>query len=188
MRLAIWLVLTVLPIIGLTQLPNDYEAELEMATLAEQYRLEVTTTTNTLPLPSTTTTTVQGVPSSLFIVDPTIPGQSHAVCAGWWDTAIATGWEPALLPVLDQVMFNESRCQPDAHRSNSTGCSGDYGLLQINWGIWGSKIRELGYTCDDLFVPAVNLIVGRWIVYAEAIKTRHKCGFSPWYMSGNYCK
>lgn len=100
------------------------------------------------------------------------------------------GWEEEHLETLGEIAEKESGCNPLAHRTSTDGstCSGDYGLLQINWTAHGQRIEALGYSCKDLYTPAVNLLVARWIVYEQAIQAGYRCGFQPWYSSGDYCK
>lgn len=91
------------------------------------------------------------------------------------------GWPDELLPTLGRVMWNESRCQPDAISPTN-----DYGLVQVNWATWSQVVRDLGYTKESLLVPAVNLLIGR-LIYQTALDAGYRCGWSPWYMSGDYC-
>ena len=103
----------------------------------------------------------------------------HARCEQWFGHAIAMGWEIDDLPTLDEVMWNESRCQPDAKSD-----TGDHGLTQINWRTWAPLVMELGYEKADLYNPAVNLLIARQI-YEDADR-RGWCPWKPWYMSGDY--
>jgi hypothetical protein len=102
-----------------------------------------------------------------------------AHCEQWFGHAIAMGWELDDLSVLDQVMWNESRCDP-TQKSDT----GDHGLTQINWRTWAPLVMELGYEKADLYHPAVNLLIARQI-YEDADR-RGWCPWKPWYMSGNY--
>ena len=101
-----------------------------------------------------------------------------AHCEQWFGHAIAMGWELDQLPVLDEVMWNESRCQADATNG------ADHGLTQINWRTWAPLVMELGYEKADLYHPAVNLLIARQI-YEDADR-RGWCPWKPWYMSGDY--
>ena len=103
-------------------------------------------------------------------------------CVEWWSTAMRMGWPEHLLPTLGEVMWNESRCQSDAHNKRS----GDYGLTQINWGYHDQRTHSFGYTKLDLFVPAVNLMIA-YDIYLDALATSPDCGWWPWKASGNYC-
>jgi len=102
-----------------------------------------------------------------------------AHCEQWFGHAIAMGWKVEDLPVLDEVMWNESRCDP-TQKSDS----GDHGLTQINWRTWAPLVMELGYEKADLYHPAVNLLIARQI-YEDADR-RGWCPWKPWYMSGEY--
>ena len=102
-----------------------------------------------------------------------------AHCEQWFGHAIAMGWERDELPVLDQVMWNESRCDPTQKSE-----TGDHGLTQINWRTWAPLVMELGYEKADLYHPAVNLLIARQI-YEDAAN-RGWCPWKPWYMSGEY--
>lgn len=103
-------------------------------------------------------------------------------CLEWWSTAVRMGWPEHLLPTLGEVMWNESRCQADAHNKRS----GDYGLTQINWGYHDQRTHSFGYTKLDLFVPAVNLMIA-YDIYLDALSTSPDCGWWPWKASGDYC-
>lgn len=131
----------------------------------------VTATTPVATAPATTTTALVSEPVA---VPP-------ARCGEWWPTARSMGWPEELLPTLDDVMWNESRCQPDVISPTN-----DYGLVQVNWATWSHVVRDLGYNREHLLVPAVNLLIGR-LIYQTALDAGYRCGWSPWYMSGNYC-
>lgn len=104
-------------------------------------------------------------------------------CVEWWSTAMRMGWPEHLLPTLGEVMWNESRCQSDAHNKRSD----DLGLTQVNWGYHDQRTHSLGYTKYDLFVPAVNLMIA-YDIYLDALETSPNCGWWPWKASGDYCK
>jgi len=38
--------------------------------------------------------------------------------------------------------------------------NGGYGLMQIQWSVWGDMISAHGFERDDLFDPSVNINVG----------------------------
>ena len=90
------------------------------------------------------------------------------------------GWPDELLPILDEVMWRESRCTPDATNG------ADHGLVQVNWSTWRPLVERFGYTKADLYVPAVNLFIGR-LIYNAAVVSGYRCPWSPWASSGNYC-
>lgn len=74
---------------------------------------------------------------------PTVYVDPGASCGEWWPLAVELGWPEPELPVLDAVMFCESRCEPRAYNR-----SGATGLMQI-MGFW--------HHGRDAFDPAVNL-------------------------------
>ena len=47
--------------------------------------------------------------------------------------------------------------------------------------------KGLGYTKQSLYVPAINLLIGR-LIYQAAVDSNYRCPWSPWSASGNYCK
>ena len=76
-----------------------------------------TTTTVRLHMVATSTTTT----TTVAAVDPptttsTVPISEHALCPQWWQTAYLVGWPLEELPHLDDIIWRESRCLPDAHR------------------------------------------------------------------------
>ena len=141
----------------------------------------VVVATPAVPQASPTTTTAVAAPARPFTTVPntstsTIPASAR--CAEWWGFA-AIYFEPEELEVVDRIMWNESRCQPDA-----ISRTGDYGLMQINWSVWGDTINSQGFYREDLLNPAVNLMWGYLIAHeAERIGW---CTWQPWYMSGEY--
>lgn len=182
----LWAILTAIPLFGIAQLPPEYLHDIETLPAAEPlvpattvYAPATTSTSST----STTERTAVDVEVSPTTKGPTATSAAAdgARCPTWWDTARAMGWPEDSLPILDEVMWNESRCQPDV-----ISATNDYGLLQINWATWSHMVRDIGYTKQDLLVPAVNLLIGR-LVYQIAADAGYRCGFSPWYMSGDYC-
>jgi len=178
MKLALFVILTLLPLGWLTKdMPSEYELMVEYSTLATWPPTTTTTATTTTEAPRTAAT----VAVTTTTGTPGLPVADGAKCPAWWDTARSMGWPEHEMGTLDRVMWNESRCQPDAVSSTR-----DYGLTQINWATWSHLVRELGYTREHLLVPAVNLLVAR-IVYQVAADAGYRCGFSPWYMSGDYC-
>jgi len=164
--------------------PNNYshDALLPTTTAAANISTTGAVVVATSPAPQATPTTSITVTATTRLPS-TVPTTSIALppdarCSEWWVFA-ATWWPDDELATLDRVMWNESRCQPDAiSRTN------DYGLLQINWATWSTFVTELGYTRDQLLNPAVNLLVGR-LIALEAEKLGW-CTFQPWHMSGGY--
>jgi len=128
---------------------------------------------------------VQTSTSEVTVPATTLPSVSvgwNGKCVKWWSTAVRMGWPEELLPTLGEVMWNESRCQSDAHNTGS----GDYGLTQINWGYHAQRTAQFGFSRNDLFVPAVNLMIA-YDIYIDALETSPSCGWWPWKASGNYC-
>ena len=91
----------------------------------------------------------------------------------------AVYFEPDELPIVDRIMWNESRCQPDV-----VSKSDDPGLMQINWPIWGDTLNSQGFYREDLFNPAVNL-QWAWLIANEAERLGW-CRWQPWSASGTY--
>ena len=83
------------------------------------------------------------------------------------------------LPIVDEIMWRESRCLPDV-----VSKSDDLGLMQINWPIWADTINSQGFYRDDLFNPAVNL-QWAWLIANEAERLGW-CRWQPWSASGTY--
>lgn len=178
MKLILFVVLTLVPLGFLTKdIPSEAELVAEYATLATFPPAPTSTTTTTTEAPRTAlTVAVTTMPSTTVY----LPVADGAKCPAWWDTAVSMGWPAELLPTLDRVMWNESRCQPDATNG------ADHGLVQVNWATWQHLVKGLGYTKQSLYVPAINLLVGR-LIYQAAVDANYRCPWSPWYMSGDYC-
>lgn len=115
--------------------------------------------------PATTTTTTTSTTTSTSTTTTTMPAHEHPECAEWLNLAIGLGWQAGNLPMLERVMWRESRCQP--HQLNATDPNGgSLGLTQVNrfWCL-PSRYYPDGYlqahgvlnTCDDLFNPTINL-------------------------------
>jgi len=100
-------------------------------------------------------------------------------CPGLEPFAEFAGWPRDRWPLLDRIIWAESRCQ-NVDRLSPTGRPIDRGLLQINQ-IHRDTLEALGIDWDDLLDPATNLLAGR-IVAERAEKWSGWCG--PWYMSG----
>lgn len=137
--------------------------------------------TSSTTVPATATTPAATAPATTTTATAPADIPEGGLCSEWWPTARSMGWPDELLPTLGQVMWNESRCQPDVISPTK-----DYGLVQINWAAHGDTVTALGYTREHLLVPAVNLLIGR-LVYQQAVDAGRACGFQPWYMSGDYC-
>lgn len=102
----------------------------------------------------------------------------------WWSLALSIGFTAEQMPILDRIMFVESRCDPmQVNETDPNG--GSLSLTQINrfWCL-PSRYYPDGYlqhigvltTCDDLFVPEINLRAALALVeYSRSV------GLSDWY-------
>lgn len=139
----------------------------------------VESTTTTVASTTTTEPHVEGGQEPRYDL-PVLAGIENALCPEWWHLAVDVGWTVEQLPTLDLVMWNEARCQEDVvSRTN------DYGLVQVNRGVWKTVVEEHGWTMDDLLIARNGLAMGL-IVY-NAAEDMGWCGWSPWFMSGDYC-
>ena len=195
MRLVITFAICAGSFFGLSKLPSEAELEQQMSDITDGFQAEIvaswnSTTTTTTGYTSTTSATAPTKNVSSGSIPTSTMSPRDFVCGSWSGSARSMGWSEEHLETLGQIAQAESGCNPLAHRTDTDGstCSGDYGLLQINWTAWGERITALGYSCEDLYTPAVNLLVARWIVYEQAIQAGYRCGFQPWYSSGDYCK
>jgi hypothetical protein len=156
------------------------------ATSIEQVQPASSFTVSSVPATSPSDeNSVQTSTSEVTVTATTLPSVSigwNGKCVEWWSTAVRMGWPEELLPTLGEVMWNESRCQSDAHNTGS----GDYGLTQINWGYHAQRTAQFGFSRNDLYVPAVNLMIA-YDIYLDALETSPSCGWWPWNASGNYC-
>jgi hypothetical protein len=120
-----------------------------------------TTTTQVVTTTSTTTTTT------------TIPAGDWS-CPDWLTLAIEVGFAVDELPIVDRLIFRESRCQPDAYNGDDPN-GGSRGLMQINgiWCEWYLQSLDIVDTCDQLYDPATNLRA------ALAIRNRQG-GYGAW--------
>ena len=139
-----------------------------------------------MPAPSTSEAdTVQAYSEVAVTTTTSTPAVSvgwSGKCTEWWSTALAMGWPEELLPTLGKIMWAESRCQPDAHNRSSD----DIGVTQINWDYHQRRVQGLGYSRNDLFVPAVNLMIA-YDIYQDALRSTPGCGWWPWKASGDWC-
>ena len=141
-------------------LTQEQEADRKEAILQEIADLPVETTT-TLP--------------QLAQIDP------DTKCQEWLPLAVEMGWpnETHILQRLGQVMWKESRCQPQAcSKSDSDRQCRDYGLTQGNWTAHNEWWANLGITPDEMFDPATNLHWA-WLLYSSR-EEAGKCGWTPW--------
>ena len=112
-----------------------------------------------------------------FCAPPAQPLFDHLPCNQWADEAIDAGWTPQDLERLLPIMHRESRCQPDAVRTNSRGAAVDVGLMQINQ-IHRPELAKRGFTHQDMTDPKANLWFARWLY--TWWEDRGGCGWSPW--------
>lgn len=104
-----------------------------------------------------------------------------AKCPQFWETALQVGWKWKDLPILDKIMYRESRCNPVVfNREDPNG--GSRGLVQIN-GFWTPWLKEQGVLSPPkasrgLFNPAINLLAALHI-YNYGVD-RYGNGWGPW--------
>ena len=122
------------------------------------------------PVVTTTTTT-----TTMPFVAP-----ESALCGQWWELAVEVGWPEAWLPILDDIMWHESRCLPHVKSS-----SNDYGLVQVNWHAHGARLTDKGITREMLYDAEINLREGLWI--ARFAEEHYRCWSQPWHYSGERC-
>ena len=128
--------------------------------------------------PTTSTTVTATTRPFRTVPDTSVEGPFNAKCPEWWGFA-AKWFDADELETVDQIIWAESRCQPDVVGN------GGYGLMQIQWSVWGDTINAQGFHREDLFDPSVNIMWGFLIAHeAERIGW---CTFQPWYMSGDWC-
>lgn len=120
--------------------------------------------------------------ASILIVTPiigTVPQTDTLKCPEMASVAISAGWQTDDIPVIDEIMWAESRCQPDVVGK------GALGVTQIQWNAHKHWIEPLGYSRENLFDPQTNLKVA--LMLAHYSQVQHGCMFQPWYMSGDWC-
>jgi len=178
MKLILFAILTLVPFgYAVSELPPEDQVAIE----TERLQLKAPEST------SSTTTTVPTRTADIVVVRPTTTSTTEtsvadgAKCSEWWATAASMGWPADLLPILDEVMWRESRCTPDATNG------ADHGLVQVNWSTWRPLIERMGFTKADLYVPAVNLLIGH-MIYNTAVAHGYQCPWQPWASSGAYCR
>lgn len=98
-------------------------------------------------------------------------------CGEWFDEALAAGWSVEQWPILDAIMWRESRCRPDVY--NGRGRDRSYGLLQLNMRAHRSWVRPLvDGDFTRLWDPVTNLTVGRALF--DKATDMYGCGWKPW--------
>ena len=102
-------------------------------------------------------------------------------CGEWFNTAVEAGWSFNRIRVLlTEIMWNESRCQPDVKSPTN-----DYGLVQINRRAHRNLVHDLGLMFEDLYDPVTNLSVA--LVIADMAESYGWKWCQPWIYSGSYC-
>lgn len=112
-----------------------------------------------------------------FCAPPAEPSYDHLPCNQWADEALDAGWQPDELPQLLRIIWRESRCQPDAIRTNARGAAVDVGLTQINQ-VHRPDLAKRGFTHLDMTNPEANLWYARLLYQWH--QDRGLCGWSPW--------
>lgn len=114
---------------------------------------------------TTTTTTTVAASTTTSTTTTTLPPYTHPECVEYLALAVTLGWQSEHLPMLERVMWKESRCQP--HQFNASDPNGgSIGLTQVNkfWCL-PSRYYPDGYlqamqivtTCEQLYEPLINL-------------------------------
>jgi hypothetical protein len=94
----------------------------------------------------------------------------HGKCGEWYDLAISVGWPEEEWKTLSQILWRESKCQPDAWSGS------DAGLAQINQ-VHTEWAAMMGMQWpEDLFDPRNNLLF--------AYRLWDESGWKPWRFSG----
>ena len=114
-------------------------------------------------------------------VPPSDQSYGHKQCPQWESLAISVGWPPEQIEKFSYVLYRESTCRENSHNQNDPTWAGSRGLMQIN-GYWciPNKYNPIGWlqeqgilsTCDDLFIPEVNLRAG--------LAIWQRSGWGPW--------
>ena len=138
--------------------------------------------TTTAPAPTTTTIAAPNTTTEPSFVIP-----FQAKCPEVVLLAQKVGWPEHELPKLDRVAFRESRCRAEAHNTTDPTKCGSRGYLQVNgswvlpnrwWPIGFLPHYGMAQTCDDLFIPEVNLRSSLLLFYYSLNK--HGDGWVPW--------
>lgn len=121
------------------------------------------------PAPNTPPATVAPVLGQMrgrITTTTTIQTPPDALCPQWWDLAVRVGWPLEELPMLDRILWRESRCDPAAWNGH------DAGLMQINQ-IHTEFVAVMGWSWpQDMFQPEPNLRFG--------LKLWQGKGWEPW--------
>ena len=130
-----------------------------------------TTTTSTTVVTTTTTIPVDwnAVAASIQLGIDEARG-IWGKCGEWHDLAIQVGWPEEEWPRLQEIIWRESRCDPNAWNG------ADAGLVQINR-VHQTWLTDFGWSFpDDMFIPEKNLTF--------ALALWKSSGWKPWRFSG----
>lgn len=123
----------------------------------------------------------EGTPASRMNIrhvreDMTPPASAKA--PQWWALAREVGWLEKDLPILDRIIWRESRGNPLAFNPDDPN-GGSLCLLQINK-FWVKYLRQQGVikNANDLYDPATCLTAGLTI-YRYGVE-RYGWGWNPW--------
>lgn len=103
---------------------------------------------------------------------------ASAKCPEWWFLASQVGWPRRHMPMLDKIIYRESRCDYLAWNP-ADPMGGSFGLTQVN-GSWLRWLRDRGVIefREDLSDPEANLLAAL-LIYRYA-HNRYGMGWNPW--------
>lgn len=142
----------------------------------------IVATTSTTITPTTTTT----LPDMSGVDFTELARSKWGKCGEWHDLAMSVGWPESEWPMINKVIWRESRCTPSALNGKDPN-GGSTGLMQINkYWCKPSRYTANGWlqdqgvlsTCDELYEPETNLRAGLHIFTYSLL--RNKNGWSPW--------
>jgi soluble lytic murein transglycosylase-like protein len=128
------------------------------------------------------TAETEGSPSSRMniraIREEPLPIPATAKVPQWWTLAREVGWAEKDLPILDRVIWRESKGQADAFNPDDPN-GGSLCLLQINR-FWVKYLRQNGIInrANDLFDPSTCLRAG--LAIHRYGMERYGWGWGPW--------
>jgi hypothetical protein len=128
------------------------------------------------------TAETEGTPSSRMNVravrEEPLPIPATAKVPQWWTLAREVGWAEKDLPILDRVIWRESKGQPDAFNPDDPN-GGSVCLLQINL-FWVKYLRHSGVIkkASELYDPKICLTAG--LAIHQYGVDRYGWGWSPW--------
>lgn len=128
------------------------------------------------------TAELEGTPSSRMntraVREEPLPIPATAKVPQWWTLAREVGWAEKDLPILDRVIWRESRGQADAFNPDDPN-GGSVCLLQINL-FWVKYLRHSGVIkrASDLYDPKICLTAG--LAIHQYGVDRYGWGWSPW--------